>query len=88
MWSFGFGMWLTTDQNGLVAWTRGLWLVSLNQSQTGFLEKLRVFILEIYGSDIVYGSEVYTYYISVLREENDSYVWFFYHGFYWIQFKW
>lgn len=72
VWFCGFGMWLTTEQNVLVAWTRGLWLVSINQSQTGYLEKLRVFFLEIkekiFGTDIVFRSlhRLYIYiYISV-----------------------
>ena len=46
VWFVGIGMWLKTERNVLVAWTQALWLVSLNQSQTVSLDRLRVLILE------------------------------------------
>ena len=60
MWFVGVGLEFATEQNVLVGWTRGLWLVSLNQLQFVSLERLRSFNLGTYVSVTVYVSGVYT----------------------------
>ncbi|KAH0935446.1 hypothetical protein HID58_012563 [Brassica napus] len=60
MWSVGVGLEFATEWTFLVGWTRGLWLVSLNQLQFVSLERLRSFNMGKYGSVALYVSGVYT----------------------------